>query len=96
MSSPIELSVDGIETVNSLPQNIGRKISSLLLSWLHQWSVNGQLSRAAEPTLGIAPDDQAWLELLAALHTDNLDNDVKLTVPLVAETGVGGNWMEAK
>jgi len=96
MDSPIEMSVVGIYTASNFSQSIGRKIFSLGLSWLHQWSVNGQLSRAAEPTLGIAPDDQAWLELLAALRTDNLDNDVKLTAPLVAETGVGGNWMEAK
>ena len=46
-----------------------------------------------ELVLEVAPDA---LEATRELVVKTMEHAVKLSVPLVAETGAGANWMEAK
>ena len=46
-----------------------------------------------ELVLEVAPDA---LETTRALVKSTMENAVPLSVPLLVETGVGANWMEAK
>ena len=46
-----------------------------------------------ELVLEVAPEA---LESTSSLVADTMQNAVKLTVPLLVETGIGTNWMEAK
>ena len=40
--------------------------------------------------------DPSALDSVRTLVVETMEHAVELSVPLVAETGVGANWMEAK
>ena len=62
---------------------------------LHQQGIPARLLLQVHDELVLEVDPQA-LEATRELVRSTMENAVKLTIPLLVETGVGANWMEAK
>ena len=66
-----------------------------LQSALQQQGFPARLLLQVHDELVLEVDPQA-LDATRELVRSTMENAVKLTIPLLVETGVGANWMEAK